>query len=89
MVLVCMLNHLSSVRLFVTPCTVRHQAPLSMGFSRPEYWSWLPLPPAGNFPDPEIKPEFPAAPALACGFLTTEPPGKTFYKSLNFDVPQS
>ena len=67
---------LSSVRLFVTPCTVRHQAPLSMGFSRPEYWSWLPLPPAGNFPDPEIKPEFPAAPALACGFLTTEPSEK-------------
>ena len=47
---------LSCVRLFATPWTVALQAPLSMGFSRPEYWSGLPFPPPGDLPDPEIKP---------------------------------
>ena len=46
---------LSHVRLFATPWTVAHQAPLSMGFSRQEYWSGLPCPP-GDFPDPGIEP---------------------------------
>ena len=41
---------LSRVRLFVTPWTVAHQAPPSMGFSRQEYWSGLPIPSPGNFP---------------------------------------
>ena len=41
----------------VTPWTVAHQAPLSMGFSRQEYWSGLPSPPPGDLPDPGIKPE--------------------------------
>ena len=40
----------------VTPWTVVHQAPLSMGFSRQEYWSGLPCPPPGDLPDPGIKP---------------------------------
>ena len=44
----------------VTPWTVVHQAPLSMGFSRQEYWSGLPFPSPGNLPDPGIKPEYPA-----------------------------
>ena len=45
-VLCCaMLSGFSSVRLCVTPWTVAHQAPLSMGFSRQEYWSGLPCPP--------------------------------------------
>ena len=39
-----------------TPWTVAHQAPLSMGFSRQEYWSWLPCPPPGNLPNPGIEP---------------------------------
>ena len=43
-------------RLFVTPWTAAHQAPLSMGFSRQEYWSGLPLPSPGDLPDPGIKP---------------------------------
>ena len=64
---------LSHVRLFATPWTIAHQAPLSMGFSRQEYWSRLPFPSPGDLPDPGIKP---ASPALACGFFTTEPPGK-------------
>ena len=40
---------------FATPRTVAHQAPLSMGFSRQEYWSGLPCPPPGDLPDPGIK----------------------------------
>ena len=49
------------------------QAPLSMGFSRQEYWSGLPFPFPGEVPNPGI---VPASPALAGGFFTTEPPGK-------------
>ena len=58
--------------------TVAHQALLSMGFSRQEYWSGLPFPPPGNLPDPGIEPTSPEAPALAGRFFTTEPPGKPF-----------
>jgi len=56
---------LSGIQLFVTPWTVAHQAPLSMGFFRQEYWSGLPHPPGGDLPDPGIKPMSPVA---------TEPP---------------
>ena len=52
--------------------TVAQQAPLSMDFSRQEYWSWWPLLPPGDFPDPGIKP---VSPALAGRFFTTVPPG--------------
>ena len=58
---------------FVTPQTVAHQAPLSVGFSRQEYCSGLPFPPPGGLPDPGLKP---TSSALAGGFFTTEPPGK-------------
>ena len=51
--------------------TVAHQAPLSMGFSRQEYWSRLPCPPPGDILDPRIKPVSLASPALAAGFFTT------------------
>ena len=61
------------IRLFVTPWTVAYQAPLSMGFSRQEYWSGLPFPSPGDLPDPGIEPEFPALEADA---LTSEPPAK-------------
>ena len=47
------------VRLFEIAWTVAHQAPLSMGFSRQEYWSGLPCPPPGDLPDPGIEPRFP------------------------------
>ena len=47
------------------------QAPLSMGFSRQEYWSGLPRPPPGDLPDPGIKPVSLMSPALAGGFFTT------------------
>ena len=63
----CMLSCFSCVRLYVTPWTVAHQAPLSMGFSRQEYLSGLPCPPPGDLPDPRIKP---VSPTLAGGFFT-------------------
>ena len=47
---------LSCVPLFATPWTVACQAPMSMGFSRQEYWSGVLFPTPGNLPDPEIKP---------------------------------
>ena len=56
--------------------TVAHQASVSMGFSRQEYWSGLLFPPPGDLPHPGIKPTSPAAPALASGFFNTEPLGK-------------
>ena len=49
-----------------SPLVVAHQAPLSMGFSRQEYWSGLPCPPPGDLPDPGIEP---ASPSLAGGFF--------------------
>ena len=59
----------SCVWLFVTPWTIAHQAPLSMGFSRQEYWSALPLPLPRNLPNPGVKPESHAFPALAADSL--------------------
>ena len=67
------LKSLSRVRLFATPWTVAHQAPLSMGFSRQEYWSGLPFPSPGDFLDPGINP---GTPALQVDSLPSEPPGK-------------
>ena len=55
----------SCVQLFATPGTVALQAPLSMGFSRQEYWSGLPCPPPGGLLNPEIEPLSPASPAAA------------------------
>ena len=58
--LMCKLSCFSCVQLFVTQWTVARQAPLSMGFSREEYWSGLALPSSGDLPHPEMKPESPA-----------------------------
>ena len=63
----------SRVQLFATPWPVAHQAPLSMGFSRQEYWSGLPFPPPGDLPDPGIEPR---SPTLQADALPSEPPGK-------------
>ena len=62
---------LSCVQLFGTPWTVAYQAPLSIGFSRQEYWSGLPFPSPGDLPDPEIES---TSPAWAGRFFTAEPP---------------
>ena len=61
---------LSRVQLFATPQTIAHQATLSIGFPRQEYWSGLPFPPPGDFPDPWIKPVSLASPALQTDFFT-------------------
>jgi len=60
----------------MTPWTVAHQAPLSMGFSRQEYWSGGPFPSPGGLPDPGFKPASLASPPLAGEFFITAPPGK-------------
>ena len=67
--LYCMLSHFSHV--FVTRWTIAHQAPLSMGFSRQEYWSGLPCPPPGDLPNPGIELMPLRSPAVAGGFFTT------------------
>ena len=69
----CVLTH---IQIFASPWTVAHQAPLSMGFSRQEYWSGLSCSPPGDLPHPGIEPASPKSPALAGRFFTTEPPGK-------------
>ena len=77
MACVCMLSCFSRVQHFATPLTRAREAPLSMGFSRQEYWSGLPCPPPGDLSNPGIEP---ISPALAGGFFTTsatwEAPGK-------------
>ena len=60
---------LSCIRLFAAPWAVTHQAPLSMGFSRGEYWGGLPFPTTGELPNLGIKP---MCPALAVGFFPTK-----------------
>ena len=67
----CVLSRFSLVRLFSTPWTVAHQAPLSMGLSRQEYWSGFPGPPPGDLPDPGVKLESLTSSALAGGFFAT------------------
>ena len=67
------IKSLSCVRLFATPWTVAHQAPLSLGFSRQEYWIGLPFPSPGDLPNPGTEPR---SPALQADALTSEPPGK-------------
>ena len=61
-------------RLFVTLWTIACQAPLSMGFSRQEYWSGLPCPPPGDLSNPGIEPASLTSPALGGDFFTWEAP---------------
>ena len=82
---------LSRVWLFATPWTVVYQAPLSMGFSRQEYWNLLPFPSPGDLPDPGIKPR---SPSLQADSLPSERPGKpigqltnNFNTICNFNSP--
>ena len=57
----------------MTPWTIAHQTPLSVEFSRQEYWSGLPFPSPGDLPNPGIKPR---SPALQVDSLLSEPPEK-------------
>ena len=70
------------VQLSATPCTVAHQASLSMGFSRQEYWSGLPFPPLGDLPNPGTEPMSLKSPALAAGFFTIS----STWEALTFPV---
>ena len=73
----CVWEILSHVRFLTTQWTVAHQVPLSMDFSRLEYWSRLPFPPPGDLPDPGIEPVSLASPPVLTGrFFTTVPSGK-------------
>ena len=79
------MKSLSHVQLFATPWTVAYKAPLSMEFSRKEYWSGLPFPSPGDLPDPGIEPR---SPALQVDALPSEPPGKSqkyFFELLFFE----
>ena len=67
----------------VTPWTVAHEAPLSMGLPRQEYWSGLSFPSPGDLLDPRIEP---VPPALASKFFTAEPPGKPKPKLAEDDI---
>ena len=64
---------LSRVQLFATPWTIAHQAPLSTGYSRQEYWSGLPFPSPGDLCHLSIEPQ---SPSLQADSLLSEPPGK-------------
>ena len=69
--------HAKSLQLcpiFCYPMDCSPQAPLSMEFSRQEYWSGLPCPPPGDLPDPGLEPMYVMSPALTCGFFATELP---------------
>ena len=68
----------------VTLRTVVHQAPLSMGFSRQEYWSGLPCPPPGDLPGPGIEPTSLMSPALAGRFFTTSTTWKAPQVAISF-----
>ena len=81
-VIVDVLKSLSRVWLFVASWTVPCQAPLSMWFSRQEYWSRLPFPSPGDLPNPGIKPK---SPALQADSLPSEPPQKPWHEASPFD----
>ena len=73
----------SRVWLFVTPWTVAHQAPLSVGFSRQEYWSGQPFPSLGHLPNPGIKP---GSPTLQVDSFPSGPTGKPIKNTLILPV---
>ena len=73
----CVYCRFSQVQLFATPWTAALQAPLSMRFSKQDYWSGLPFSSPGDLPDPGIQPAPLSAPALAGSFFALAPPGTT------------
>ena len=79
---ISVLSHFSCVHLFATPCIVAHQAPLSMGFSMPEYWSGLSFPSTGHLPNPGIESSSLIFPALAERFFTTSTTWEVPYKAV-------
>ena len=82
----CMPNHLSHVQLFVTLWTVACQAPLSMGFSRQEYWSGLPCPSPGDLPDPGIERRLVCPLHWQAGSSLLVPPGSPLYYDIMYKM---
>ena len=78
--------HISRVRLFVTPWTVVHQAPLSTGFSGREYWRGLPCPPPGDLLDPRTETAPFTSPASAGGLATISSTWKAPVRSLHTTI---
>ena len=74
------LSRFSHVQLCVMLWIVARQAPLSMGFSRQEYWSGLPCPPLGDLPNPGIEPASLTSPTLAGGCLTSSTKSNFCYR---------
>ena len=82
---VCVLSH---AQVFATPWTAARQAPLSMGFSRQEYWSGLPFSPPWDLPNLGIEPASPLSPALAGRSLDLEPTTVLYLSySLEIETP--
>ena len=77
---------LSQVRLFGTPRTEARQAPLSMGVSRPEYWSGWPFPSPGDLSNPGTEP---MSPTLQPDSLPSEPPGKPMNTGVGSPIPSA
>ena len=73
--IVAVVHSPSRVQFFVTLWTIAHQPPLSMGFSRQEYWGGLPFPFTGALLEPKIEPETSESLSLAGRFFTTQQPG--------------
>ena len=87
------LSHFSHVQLFATPWTVARQAPLSVGFSRQEYWRGCHVLLQGDLPDPGIELAYLLSPALAGGFFTNSATWEALARcsqavstSLNMDI---
>ena len=78
-------SHFSHVWFFVIPWIVAHQAPLSMEFSRQEYWSGLPFPSPGDLPNPGIEP---GSLTLQAVSLLSEPPGKPSHTLMCTQISQ-
>ena len=79
-VCVCVLSYFSHVQLFVTLWALAHQAPLSIGFSRQEYWSALSCPPPGIFPTEGWNPSLLCLLHWQTGSLPLAPPGEPLYR---------
>ena len=85
----CLLSLFRRVQLFATPWTAARRTSLSVGFSRPEYWSGLPFPPPGDLPDPGIKLTSRMPPALAGGLFTASATWEACMCVYNLIFPQS
>ena len=79
MACVCVLSHFSCVLFFVTPWSVALQAPLSVGFSKQEYWSRLPFSSPGDLPNPEVQ---------LTSLRTIALPGRFFTTTTTWETPK-